>query len=155
MDSKENGITVDDIELIGIHPDDTVWDDTITLDLSSTNQAALNNMIYTGTSGTDTITIGGAGAGPSWVINNSGTFSIDDFTNVSSTISLKGDDADIDINGVSLMETLRGIQDRLNILMPDVEMEAEWDELRQLREQYEEKLKQCREKSKIWKALKS
>jgi hypothetical protein len=68
-------------------------------------------------------------------------------------LSLKGDDADIDINGVSLMDTIRGIQDRLNILCPDPEMEKEWDQLREIREQYEAKLQECREKSRAWKAL--
>lgn len=75
--------------------------------------------------------------------------------NPSPTITLRGEDADIDINGVSLLETIRGIQDRLNILCPDPEMEQEWDELREIREQYEAKLTECREKSRVWKALKS
>jgi hypothetical protein len=72
----------------------------------------------------------------------------------SGKMSLKGQDADIDINGVSLMDTLRGIQDQLNMLCPDTEMEAEWDQLREIREQYEAKLQECREKSRAWKALK-
>jgi len=77
-----------------------------------------------------------------------------EFRKPSAKISLEGDDADIDINGRSLMKTLDAIQDRLNMLRPDPEMEAEWDELQTLRDQYEEKLKQCREKSRAWKALK-
>ena len=72
----------------------------------------------------------------------------------SGKISLRGDNADIDVNGVSLMDTLKTIQDRLNMLCPNPEMEAEWDELRQIREQYEAKLKECQEKSRAWKALK-
>jgi hypothetical protein len=71
----------------------------------------------------------------------------------SGTISLRGDDADIDVNGVSLMETLKDIQDRLNMLCPSPDMEAEWDDLRAIREQYEAKLKECQEKSRAWKAL--
>jgi len=68
-------------------------------------------------------------------------------------ISLRGEDADIDINGVSLMATIKEIGDRLNMLCPDPEMEKEWDQLRELREQYEAKLQECREKSRAWKAL--
>jgi hypothetical protein len=75
------------------------------------------------------------------------------WNNPSGTLSLKGDDADIDINGVSLMDTIRGIQDRLNMLCPDPGMEAEWDQLREIREQYEAKLLECREKSRAWQAL--
>lgn len=71
----------------------------------------------------------------------------------SGKISLQGDNADIDVNGVSLMDTLKDIHDRLNMLCPNPEMEAEWDELREIREQYEAKLKECQEKSRAWKAL--
>jgi hypothetical protein len=69
-------------------------------------------------------------------------------------ITLTGDDADIEINGESVVGMLKDIRDRLNILQVSVEMEQEWDELRVLREQYEAKLTECRQKSKIWKALK-
>jgi len=75
--------------------------------------------------------------------------------NPSNKISLNGKDADIEINGESLCDMIRSIQDRLNILCPDPEMEAEWDELRELRQAYDAKLAQCREKSEMWKALKS
>ena len=72
----------------------------------------------------------------------------------SAKISLQGDDADIEINGESVVSMLREIRDRLNILQVSEEMEAEWDELRALREQYEAKLAECREKSRAWSALK-
>jgi len=70
-----------------------------------------------------------------------------------STLTLTGDDADIMINGVSLMQTLQGMQQQLNMLVPDPAMEQEWDELRLLREQYEAKLMECREKSQAWRKL--
>jgi len=72
----------------------------------------------------------------------------------SAKITLNGADADIEINGESVVGMLREIRDRLNILQVSKEMEQEWDELRVLREQYEAKLSECREKSTIWKALK-
>ncbi len=68
-------------------------------------------------------------------------------------LSLKGENADIEVNGESLMGMIHGIQDRLNMLCPDPEMEAEWDQLREIREQYEAKLQECREKSRAWRAL--
>ena len=71
-----------------------------------------------------------------------------------SRISLTGDDADIEINGESVVGMLREIRDRLNILQVSEEMEQEWDELRTLRQQYEAKLAECREKSRAWSALK-
>jgi len=69
-------------------------------------------------------------------------------------IELRGEDADIEINGDSVVGMLREIRDRLNILQVSEEMEAEWDDLRELREQYEAKLAECREKSRAWAALK-
>ena len=72
----------------------------------------------------------------------------------SGRITLNGADADIEINGESVVGMLKDIRDRLNILQVSEQMEAEWDELRVLREQYEAKLSECREKSRVWAALK-
>jgi hypothetical protein len=74
--------------------------------------------------------------------------------NQSGTIQLEGDNADIKINGESLMETLRGIQDRLNMLQPNPELEAEWDQLREIGEQYRKLEAEFKEKSKMWNTLK-
>lgn len=71
----------------------------------------------------------------------------------SSRISLIGSDADIEINGESVVSMLRDIRDRLNIMQVCEAMEAEWAELRVLREQYEAKLIECRAKSHTWKSL--
>ena len=67
---------------------------------------------------------------------------------------LEGADADIEINGESLVATLRGIQERLNILQPNTKLEQEWDQLRALGEQYRQLEKQLEEKSRMWSALK-
>ena len=73
----------------------------------------------------------------------------------SGVIDLKGDNADVKVNGESLMETLHEIQDRLNILRPNKELEAEWDQLRELGEKYRQLEVELQEKSKMWKTLKS
>ena len=70
-------------------------------------------------------------------------------------LSLKGDKADIDINGVSLMKTLTSIQERLNILTPAPELEKDWDQLLELGEQYRKLEAEFEEKSKMWKTLKA
>ena len=72
----------------------------------------------------------------------------------SGKLSLTGDDADIEINGESIVGMLKDIRDRLSILKVSEEMEAEWDDLADLRRQYEAKLAECREKSKMWDTLK-
>jgi hypothetical protein len=90
--------------------------------------------------------------------NTSPSYSYNDITmgsfNPSNKISINGPDADIEINGESVVSMLRDIRDRLNILQVSKEMEQEWHELRILREQYEAKLAECREKSRAWAALK-
>ena len=82
-------------------------------------------------------------------------WSIRDDNNVSSTIDLKGENADIKINGISLVDTLKTIQDRLNILRPNPELETEWDQLRELGEQYRELEKKVKEQGDMWAKLKA
>lgn len=72
----------------------------------------------------------------------------------SSTLTLKGKDADIDINGKSLMKTLEGIEQRLGLLSPNTELEAEWDELLELGQAYRKLEAELLEKKKMWETLK-
>ena len=72
----------------------------------------------------------------------------------SGRMELRGDQADIVINDVSLNDTLRSIQDRLCMLRPNRELEAEWDQLSDLGEQYRELEKQLTEKQRAWNILK-
>ena len=129
---------------------------TYGIDLTDITSSSTISWGY-GTNTTDTITISSSPyiTGPSTTSAGSLVWQADPCidSNSSGKISLQGESADIDVNGVSLMETIKGIQDRLNMLCPNPEMEAEWDELRQIREQYEAKLAECQEKSRAWKAL--
>lgn len=132
---------------------------TITLDLSHWDQPENANEIYisdfdsmiTAITPTPvpTITIGDS-TSFNW---SADTITLGELNPSSSKITLHGDNADIEVNGESLMSMIRGIQDRLNILTPDRELEQQWDELRVLREQYDAKLAECREKSRAWRAL--
>ncbi len=71
----------------------------------------------------------------------------------SPTLKLNGEDADIEINGVSLTKTLQSLQDRLNILRPNVDLESRWEELRQVRERYQQLEQEILEKERAWNAL--
>ena len=71
----------------------------------------------------------------------------------SGRMELQGAHADIVMNGVSLNDTLKLIQDRLCMLRPNCELEQEWDQLRDLGEQYRELEKQLIEKQKAWDIL--
>jgi len=72
----------------------------------------------------------------------------------SGLMELQGDNADIKINGRSLMEAIDALEQRLNIMVPNPELEAEWDELRELGDRYRELEKQCKEKGRMWFNLK-
>lgn len=136
MDTKEN----QQIELDLDFSDATSTIDSILLDADGLNDPGFS--IYTTSMGT----------GPIW----QDTISVSDgtFAQPSNTIQINGEGADIVVNGESLMDTLRGIQDRLNILRPNTSLEAEWDELRELGEQYRKLEAQFAEKTKMWSALK-
>ncbi len=71
----------------------------------------------------------------------------------SGQLELRGEKADVVINGVSLKETLKGIQDRLNILHPNAELESDWNELRKLGEQYRKLEAELLEKQQMWSTL--
>ena len=70
-------------------------------------------------------------------------------------LHLDGDDADININGESLMATLRSLEQRLNILRPNPELEEEWDQLKELGDQYRQLEADLKEKQKMWNMLKT
>ena len=75
--------------------------------------------------------------------------------NASGKIDLQGESADITINGTSLLATLAALQERLNWMQPNTELEAEWDQLRELGDRYRELEQQCREKSQMWAKLRT
>lgn len=70
-------------------------------------------------------------------------------------INLDGKNADITVNGVSLMSTLQRLEERLNILHPNTELEAEWEELRILGEQYRKLEAKLQEQGEMWAKLKA
>ena len=72
-------------------------------------------------------------------------------------IDLKGENADIVINGESLKETLQAIKEALRIpnrIQRDEQLERDFEEIKQLREKYEQKVKEYKEKQKVWEVLK-
>lgn len=127
-----------------------------TIDLSSSITMA--SPTYT-ISSSPTISIGsisGANVGYSntkWTTGLSGTSAAD--LNQSGKLSLQGTNADIDINGRSLMKTLDALQDRLNMMVPNPELEKEWDDLKKLGNRYRKLEAKCKEKAEMWNKLKS
>jgi hypothetical protein len=104
------------------------------------------------------ITAIGTGTGGTYLGNTGtyGTATIAPLTvNASGKIDLQGESADITINGTSLLATLAALQERLNWMQPATELEAEWDQLRELGDRYRELEQQCREKSQMWAKLRT
>ena len=142
-----------------------------TIDLSSsitmaspvfTISSAPTISISNGGSGTtgSVLAAGGANIGYSntmWTTNTTsgwnGTSAMD--LNQSGKISLRGENADIDINGKSLLKTLEALEERLNLMTPNPELEKEWDDLKKLGDRYRKLEKKCKEKAEVWNKLKS
>jgi hypothetical protein len=114
-----------------------------------------------GTNNTFTVGAAGANANAVWTTSGAGYNWSGTGTTIGTSIgqsgrlSLNGKDADVDINGKSLNTWMEKVEERLNILTPNPELEKEWDELRRLGERYRKLEKKCKEKSEVWKKLKS
>jgi hypothetical protein len=128
------------------------------------------------TTGMDTISIAGSGSNVlgatgssyNWITTGAGANGVGslDWSNLtigssinssitqSGIMELHGENADLKINGRSLMSAIDALEQRLNILVPNPELEAEWDELRELGERYRELERQCKEKGDMWAKLK-
>lgn len=68
-------------------------------------------------------------------------------------ITLK-DGCDITVGDKSLLKAIENIESRLAILNTNPELEQEWDELKQLGDQYRKLEKQLLEKTNAWNILK-
>ena len=91
-----------------------------------------------------------------YVYASNGTYTISPITSTpSGTLELQGEGADVRINGVSLTGVLKNIEERLNILRPNKELEAEWHQLRELGNQYRRLEAEFQEKSRVWGKLKA
>jgi hypothetical protein len=99
---------------------------------------------YTYTTNTTSpwIANGITGTNPAMVVNQSGT------------IEIKGEDADIKINGKSMKTWMEAVEERLNMLTPNPKLEKDWDELQELGERYRALERKCKEKAQMWAALK-
>jgi hypothetical protein len=123
--------------------------DTITLsslDVYSYPNTVFGNNAVTGSisaaTGPYTIT-GGTGITNPWATSTTAN---------AGKLTLNGDNADIEINGVSLMSVL---QERLNVLIPNPEIESEWEELKRIGDEYRAVEADIKEKMQMWNKLKS
>ena len=107
-----------------------------------------SNVVWT-TSGTSTginwnqSAVGGIYHNPAMEVNQGGK------------LALKGENADIDINGKSMVKWMQAMEERMNWMQPNVELEKEWDDLKKLGDRYRKLEQKCKEKADMWKKLKS
>ena len=144
--------------------------DTITISASSETYS-LGPNVTIGSNYTNTTSAGGYTLSPGYgavpnvntTIGGPFTFSAGTsaqpwFTQGSVTapkIKLDGEGADIVVNGHSLVDAINSINDRLNCLQINPKLEAEWDELRALGDQYRKLEKQILDKQATWDRLKA
>jgi len=137
--------------------------DTITLsgsELTNGGSTILNpggltgsyGQVYTASSG-----LGGTYSNTSPWATSTGTASpwVTNTTLKGGQLELEGKDADIIIDGKSLLDTLAALEERLNLLVPNPEMEKEWDQLKRLGDRYRKLEKKLKEQSDMWNKLKS
>ena len=110
--------------------------DTITLSSGNYSNTTINASSYPYTIGT--------GIASPWATYNP-----------SSKITLNGENADIEVNGWSLIDSIKKIEERLSILHPNDELEKEWEELRALGDQYRKLEQRIQEKQATWDRLKA
>ena len=129
---------------------DTYTADTYTVDLMNISSTGQAWDPYYGAVPPVTLTNTLANTGPTW------TFQDLNITYPSSgKITLDGDNADIEINGRSLMQILDGLEQRLGLLRCREDLEADWSELKALGDQYRAMVKSIEEKTQMWNTLKS
>lgn len=73
----------------------------------------------------------------------------------SGKINLSGEGADVTVNGWSLVEAVKRIEDRLGLFQPNPELESEWEDLQALGEQYRKLEQHIRDKQATWDKLKA
>lgn len=122
-------------------------DNTITISASQTSPytftgalgASFPNAVYT-TSGI------GAGGNVPWLTQS--PFS-------APKIKLDGEGADVEVNGWSLVAAVKRIEERLDLFQLNPKLEAEWEELRELGEQYRKLEQHIKDKQATFERLKA
>lgn len=129
-----------------------------------------NITITNGSTGYSTVTAGTGGltvtgsllnkvwttsASPYYMNSSINTLSSGDVLISNGKLKVNGDDADIQIGEVSLKKFMEDVNMRLNIMQPNTKLEKDWEELRELGDQYRQLEKELIEKAQVWNILKT
>ncbi len=124
--------------------------ETVTLASSFGNVTVSSPYTVTGAVGTtfpNTIYTTGTGTAAPWTTFNP--------TSGSARINLTGDEADIEVNGWSLVDAVKRIEERLDLFQPNPELEKEWAELQELGEKYRKLEQYIKDKQDTFERLKT
>tara|TARA_R110000868_G_scaffold48153_2_gene156850 strand:+ start:2407 stop:2784 length:378 start_codon:yes stop_codon:yes gene_type:complete len=94
-------------------------------------------------------------AGPYYMNSSINATSTGDVVISTGKLKVNGDDADIQIGEVSLKKFMEDVSMRLNIMQPNTKLEKDWEELRELGDQYRQLEKEMIEKARVWNILKT
>lgn len=124
--------------------------------LDSISTIDMSGLTYSHTS-SPTITISGAGSGTTsntmWATSQTSLYTQPSINPNSGKIHITGENPDIMLGDVSLMGVLGTLQERLNVLVPNPALEKEWEELKELGDQYRELEKLLKERAYMWAQL--
>ena len=141
---------------MNILDDDETYSLTTGITYTTGNTAPVYTFNTAPTNPVYTITTGTNGTG-SWNFNNITTpISVNQDIN-GHTLKVKGDadiEGDLTVNGKSISKSLEAIEEKLAILHPNENLEAKWENLRELRKQYMELEAEILSKEKVWDILK-
>lgn len=129
---------------------------TDTIDLSMLSNTVIGSP-YTVTTGLNPNAYsGGFTAGTGWTGAGTNTTPWMTQGSVSAPkIQLNGEGADIEVNGWSLVSAVKQIEERLAIMQPNPKLESEWEELKQLGDQYRKLEQHILDKQATWDKLKA
>jgi hypothetical protein len=139
LDKRYESIDTSSISLPGVSTNDTITvSSSITSPYTFTGSMGTNfpNSVWT-TAGTNTTP---------WMTQSSLS---------APKIKLDGEGADVEVNGWSLVDAVKRIEERLGLFQPNPELEKEWSELRELGEQYRNLEQLIRDKQATWDRLKA
>jgi len=154
MDSNKDIYGVNLSAVLDEYVDSTGYEsnDTITLSSLGSYNSGLGGVsltspyTVTGSMTSPTFTTATGTAAP-WATYNPNT--------TSARINLTGDEADIEVNGWSLVAAVKRIEERLGLLQPNPELEQEWADLRELGNQYRKLEQHIKDKQATWDKLKA
>jgi hypothetical protein len=124
--------------------------DTITISAALNNMSSSSPYTVTGAIGTtlsNAVYTTGTSTSAPWATFNPNS--------TSAKINLTGEGADITVNGWSLVDAVKRIEERLGLFQPNPELETEWEELHALAEQYRQLEQHIRDKQATFDRLKA